>query len=203
MKLIERRMRMKTLLAAGAASALFALPSWSEERLNTLAALESPPALIGDAPQDATQVDAKTVALKKVGEARLKVLFWKIYDSSLYTATGTYAEGMRPLRLDIEYLRNVKSSALVERTGIEWDEMGRRHPRQQQWLAQLSNLWPNIEAKDVVSLELDQNNRATFLRNGEVLGSIEDEDFGPQFVDIWLSDDSTRPKLRRALIGQG
>jgi hypothetical protein len=34
-----------------------------------------------------------------VGEARLKVLFWPVYDSRLFTADGSYDDGKRPMRL--------------------------------------------------------------------------------------------------------
>ncbi|MEM1191259.1 MAG: chalcone isomerase family protein [Pseudomonadota bacterium] len=144
---------------------------------------------------------ADELALKKVGEARLRVFLWSIYNSRLYTPTGSYREGDRPLRLDIEYLINVRRAALVERTGDEWDAMGRSHPQQEAWLTRLTELWPDIFKKDVLSVVLDDANRSTFYHNGEQLGRIDDPDFGPQFVDIWLSEDSTRPELREALLG--
>ncbi|MEO1082308.1 MAG: chalcone isomerase family protein [Pseudomonadota bacterium] len=144
---------------------------------------------------------ADELELKKVGEARLRVFLWSIYNSRLYTPSGSYREGDRPLRLEIEYLINVRRAALVERTGDEWDAMGRRHPHKEVWLTRLNELWPDIQEKDVLSIELDGENRSTFFYNGERLGRIEDPDFGPQFVDIWLSEDSTRPALREALLG--
>lgn len=140
-------------------------------------------------------------SLQKVGEARLRVLLWSIYTSRLYTPTGTYTESERPLRLEIEYLINVKSSALVDRTAREWDAMGREHPRQDDWLQRLNTLWPNIDKQDVLTLEVDENNVSTFFHNGDRLGRIDDPAFGQQFLDIWLSEDSTRPSLRSDLIG--
>lgn len=140
--------------------------------------------------------------LQLVGEARLKVLLWSVYDSRLYTGDGSYEEGQRPLRLEIQYLLDIKSDALVERTLEEWDAMGRRHPRQENWLEQLSNMWPDINKNDVLTLELAADNSASFRRNGELLGTIEDQDFGQQFIDIWLSTDCTRPSLRATLLGE-
>ena len=101
----------------------------------------------------------------------------------------------------IQYLMDIKSSALVERTLEEWTAMGRRHPRQEDWLAQLSGIWPDISENDVLALELASDNTASFSRNGELLGKIDDPDFGQQFVDIWLSTDCTRPSLRATLLG--
>jgi hypothetical protein len=79
--------------------------------------------------------------------------------------------------------------------------MGRDHPRQDQWLARLDELWPDIRESDVLTLEINERNESRFLHNGEVLGLIEDPEFGQEFVDIWLSEDCTRPELREALLG--
>ncbi|MEM1143128.1 MAG: chalcone isomerase family protein [Pseudomonadota bacterium] len=151
---------------------------------------------------EATPLNLPTEAeLQMVGEARLKVLLWSIYDSRLYTPSGEYEDGDRPLRLEIEYLRDIKGKALVDRTQQEWEAMGRSHPRQQDWLASLADMWPDIEEDDVLAFDLSADGSATFSRNGEVLGAIEDAAFGQQFIDIWVSKDCTRPKLRLDLLG--
>lgn len=137
-----------------------------------------------------------------VGEARLKVMLWSVYDSRLFTTDGRYSNGTRPLRLEIEYLLDIKRDALIKRTREEWEAMDRDHPRQEAWLADLRALWPDIAADDVLTLELNSANVATFKRNGELLGSIDDPEFGQQFIDIWLSPDCTRPKMRMALLGK-
>ena len=60
--------------------------------------------------------------LQLVGEARLRVLFWSIYDSSLYTTSGKYF-GVEPkLTLRINYLRKIKSGQLLDRTSEEWEK---------------------------------------------------------------------------------
>ncbi|WP_439105643.1 chalcone isomerase family protein [Congregibacter sp.] len=145
---------------------------------------------------------AEQLELQKVGEARLKFLFWSVYDSRLYTPSGGYSDGERPLKLEIEYLLDIKADALLERTLMEWGNMGREHPRQDQWREQLADIWTDIESGDVLSLELDSANRSTFRRNGEFLGRIEDPEFGQEFVDIWLSEDCTRPEIRESLLGK-
>ncbi|EAQ96515.2 chalcone isomerase family protein [Congregibacter litoralis] len=146
--------------------------------------------------------EERELNLEKVGEARLKFLLWSVYDSRLYTPTGQYQNGIRPLKLEIEYLLDVKADALVERTQTEWNKMGRNHPRQDEWRQKLGSIWTDINSGDVISLELDQENRSTFRRNGELLGHIEDPEFGQEFVDIWLSEDCTHPEVRQALLGQ-
>jgi hypothetical protein len=145
---------------------------------------------------------ADNPALQLVGEARLKVLLWSVYDSRLYTPDGDYREGQRPLRMEIEYLLDIESAKLVERTAQEWRAMGRSHPAEDAWLERLGALWPDIDSGDVIALELDADNQATFFHNGDKLGNLEHPEFGQQFIDIWLSPDTTRPQLRLALLGK-
>lgn len=140
---------------------------------------------------------------KLVGEARLKVLFWSVYDSSLYSADGGYQNGQRPLRLDIKYLLNVDAEDLVARTRQEWQFQNLTHPRQQAWLDTLQALWPDISASDVLSVRIDEQEHSSFFLNGELLGRIEEEAFSRQFLAIWLARETSQPELRRALIGRG
>lgn len=139
--------------------------------------------------------------LEKVGEARLKVMLWSVYDSRLYAPGGEYQRGTRPLKLEIEYLRDIRAEDLVERTGKEWGSLGLRHERRDEWMNRLRSLWPDISKDDVLTLELDADSHATFYHNGEHLGSIDDSAFGQHFIDIWLSPKTSRPEIRLALIG--
>jgi hypothetical protein len=147
-------------------------------------------------------VPAGAAQLQKVGEAHLKVLLWPVYNSRLYSSDGNYVAGQRPVRLDIEYLRNIDAADLIARTADEWRHQDVTHERQPEWLAQLAELWPDVAEGDVLSLLVDDRNVSTFYRNGERLGTLEDPDFGQHFLDIWLSPDTSRPELRLALLGQ-
>ena len=141
-------------------------------------------------------------SLQLVGEARLKVMLWPVYDSRLYSATGHYNSEQRPLRFEIKYLRNIDASDLVLQTELEWEQQGIDHPRQSQWLETLQELWPDVAEDDVITLDLDDQGYSTFYSNDELLGQINDPDFGAHFLDIWLSPATSRPELREALIGQ-
>lgn len=150
----------------------------------------------------ATAAPVMAAELQLVGQARLKFLFWSVYDSRLLSEDGQYREGQRPLRLEIEYLLDIQADQLVERTASEWRAQGLRHVHQRQWLQTLSAIWPDIRERDVIALQLDAQGRSTFYHNGQQLGVLEDPDFGQQFLDIWLSPNTTRPELRLALTGQ-
>lgn len=145
--------------------------------------------------------NAQAEQLQLVGQARLEVLFWSIYDSRLYTADGRYSDGQRPLRLELEYLRDIEAADLVEQTRNEWQHLQLRADEKELWLQELARLWPDVREDDVLALEMSESGRSTFLLNGKPLGSIDDPQFGPSFLAIWLSPDTSRPELRRSLIG--
>lgn len=141
------------------------------------------------------------VALKKCGTALLKVLFWEVYESSLYTPDGTWQEGTKPFRLDIRYLRTISAEDLVKQTGKEWAEQGKVSAQHAQWQEDLRAMWPNVTEGDVISLTINKTGVSTFLFNGKPLGSLQNPQFGEDFSGIWLGADTTRPKLRKQLIG--
>ncbi len=140
--------------------------------------------------------------LQHCGSARLKVLFWEVYQSHLFTPANSCAEEARPLYLEIEYLRDIKGSALVEQTAKEWREQGLESPEQARWLEQLDALWPDVASGDRIGLYLDRRGEATFYFNDQPLGRISEPSFGRDFVGIWLAENTTRPNLRQQLLGQ-
>lgn len=145
---------------------------------------------------------AEPTPLKKVGEARMQVLFWHLYDSSLFTATGRYEPEARPVRLEIRYQRNIRSADLVERTASEWRQLGIAQARYTPWLAQISKAWPDVSPNDILAIEVDSHNQSTFFFNGKPLATLDDPDFGKNFLAIWLSPSTSQPEHRLALIGE-
>jgi len=139
--------------------------------------------------------------LKLVGQARLQYLFWPIYESRLYSPDGSYHESTRPLRLEIEYLRDIEAVELVEQTRSEWQRLPRVPAARQLWLEELSGLLPDVRPGDVLAVELDHREQSLFFCNDQYLGRITDPAFGRNFLAIWLSPESSRPELRRSLIG--
>jgi hypothetical protein len=135
-----------------------------------------------------------------VGEARLKVLFWEVYDSALFTPSGRW-QGGAPYQLSLHYLRDIPAAKLVEQTEKAWQEQGRSHPQQSEWLALLVELWPDISEGDNLVFGLTASGESAFWFNGSLIGSVEDRDFGALFGGIWLDPDTPRPGLRAQLIG--
>ena len=123
-----------------------------------------------------------------------------MYDSALFTPTGQW-QGDAPYRLSLHYLRNISADKLVEETEKAWRQQGRDHPRLNEWLALLGELWPDITEGDNLVFGLSALGESAFWCNGSPLGGVDDRDFGALFGGIWLDPDTPRPALRTQLIG--
>lgn len=139
--------------------------------------------------------------LKKVGEAKLKVLFWDVYNSSLYSQTGEYQAEIFPQALKINYLRDIDAEDLIERTQQEWQKLGIKQEIFTAWIPLLTEIFPNIKKGDTLLLNVTENQQSEFFFNGKTIGKITDKNFGPSFLRIWLDENSSYPKVRNKLIG--
>ena len=174
-------------------------PSRSPE-LTGAASGQSVPSTDQSTPPAPNDLALATEVWPLVGEARLKVLIWEVYDSALFTPSGRW-QGVAPYRLSLRYLRDIPAAKLAEETEKAWQEQGRNHPRLNEWLTLLKDLWPDITEGDNLVFGLNASGDSAFWFNGSPIGSIDDRDFGSLFGGIWLDPDTPRPEMRAQLIG--
>lgn len=157
-----------------------------------------------------------------VGQARLKVLFWSIYEATLYSGHSISGDNISdhsisassdknsdtrfswpdtvPFALALEYQRDFSAADLVKETGRQWQAMGMTVP--ENWLEQLQEILPDVKKGDSITLHVDDAGNSTFYINAREAGMIRDPEFSRQFSAIWLSDQTTQPAMRRQLIGE-
>jgi hypothetical protein len=140
--------------------------------------------------------------MQKVGQAKLKILFWNVYRSTLYSQDGRYVGSHLPLALRIHYLRNIDAEELVEKTADEWRKLGLPGAQTKPWLDQLLQIWPDIKKGDELLLLVNEDRSSAFFFNDMPLENITDVEFGSNFLRIWLDKKSSYPKLRKQLIGE-
>ena len=181
---------------------------WAITALSALAALGEDSASTADdatppqpMPSSRESLSLSTASWPLVGEARLKVLLWKVYDSALYTPSGRWL-GAGPYQLSLTYLRDIPVEQLIKETRKAWDEQNRVHPEQENWLRALAEMWPDISAGDNLVFGVGADDQNQFWFNGQSIGGIDHPDFAAFFGGIWLSEDSPRPALRARLIGE-
>jgi len=139
--------------------------------------------------------------LEQVGSATLKVYFWTVYNSSLYSQDGKFS-GVNPyLALEIEYRRDISNAQLISRTAEEWEKQNIFGNDSEQWLKDLREFWPDIKKGDVIVLRVNPDLASEFYLNAELIGTIADKRFTNDFLAIWLSENTSYPKLRDRLVG--
>jgi len=183
--------------ALWAITALSALAALGEDSASTVFEATPPQSMLSSR----ESLSLSTASWPLVGEARLKVLLWKVYDSALYTPSGRWL-GAGPYQLSLTYLRDIPVEQLIKETRKAWDEQNRMHPEQENWLRALAEMWPDISAGDNLVFGVGADDQNQFWFNGQSIGGIDHPDFAAFFGGIWLSEDSPRPALRARLIGE-
>ena len=142
-------------------------------------------------------------SMQPLGQSTLKVAFWNIYEAQLFSSAEKF-DPQLPHALKLTYLRSFKVDNLVTQTFKEMQRIESIDAQtQSQWETRLLSLWRDVEKGDQLALHIDENQYANFYFNNEFLGIIKDSEFSRLFSAIWLSNKTSRPKLRLALIGQG
>jgi len=138
--------------------------------------------------------------LSLVGRSELNVAFFKVFDSELYTLSGEWAAPDHSFRFLLTYRRNISGRFLAKQTEKEWDHLGLNDARRAAWEAQVLEMWPDVSKGDKIVFDVDERGISRFYYNGTWVGTIEDPDFAPAFIAIWLSPETSRPAHRDGLL---
>lgn len=159
--------------------------------------------------------DLPQLNFKAVGKAKFSVLFWDIYNSTLYTKSGHYLhenlhenlhkniheKTQESLIFEIEYLKDITTDDLLEQTVKQWKHLKISELVYSKYIPQLKGIWPNITSGDKLTM-LVQNKQSVFYFNHVKVGHIEEAQFSKLFLDIWLSPNTSEAELRSQLLGE-
>jgi len=157
--------------------------------------------------------------LHKIGEGKMKVLFWKVYKAEFYAKKISDQTNEYPQALKLTYQRNIDKKEFIDATEDQWNKLNQQHPTkktskvlEKKWLAELNNIFPDINENDVILFTLNEHKQANFylkafdkaqknrLGDYQLIGSINDPLFGDHFLSIWLSKYTSEPALRKKLL---
>ena len=138
--------------------------------------------------------------LKEVGRSSLRVMVFKVFDSALFTESGEWQDPTKSFRYELTYARTIAGAVLASQTTKEWEHLGFTDERQSGWVEYLEAIWPDVSKGDTITFDVDAAGVSRFYFNGEWLGAIEDPDFAPLFIAIWLSPETSRPAHREGLL---
>jgi hypothetical protein len=138
---------------------------------------------------------------KMVGEARLKIMFWNIYDAKLSAGNGLW-NAETPFALSLTYLRDFDGEEIASRSVDEMRDIGYKDEvLLAKWYEQMREVFPNIKEGENITGVMDENKNTHFYHEGELIGSIDDKSFTQSFFGIWLNEKTSEPKMRKQLLG--
>lgn len=152
----------------------------------------------------AASFDQQT-GLQPVGNGTIRWFGFRIYDASLWTNSGSFRNltDSLPVALHITYQKNIKSSALAERTSKEWEQLGIYSADERKlWEQRLTTIWPSVKPGDSITTMVTTDKQTLFYYNNQLIQTISDPEFGIALLSIWLHPNTSQPDLRSQLIGQ-
>ena len=140
---------------------------------------------------------------RRIGTGRLTVWGFQVYDARLWAQPGFSAANYdrSPLALEVSYLRAFKAQEVAERS---IKEIRRSKPvsdaQASRWIADMLRVIPDVRKGDRVLGVHQPGVGAAFWVNGKNTGEVQDAEFARLFFGIWLSPNTSEPKLREALL---
>lgn len=123
---------------------------------------------------------------------------FKIYTLSLYSESGQYQQGERPLMLSLKYAKPVEGRDFAISLARSWSNLGITLPDQENVVDQLKKIMPNIRNNDVLSyIALEE--RGYFILNDTIIPAEFNQDFNNAVVSVWLDP---RVEIGRKLLNQ-
>ncbi|MBV7314514.1 chalcone isomerase family protein [Shewanella sp. NIFS-20-20] len=171
-------------------------------RLWLLAALASVLMALGPRASAQAQEPADDKSWQVVGRTQMSVMWFDIYRATLTNPSGEYQAFTPPLKLEIEYQRDISAADLVSATDEQWQHLGVFNDYRQAWVQQLQGLWPDVSEGDRLALMWYADGSSQFYFNDQAIGSRLAAQFGHCFLAIWLSQHTSHPQRRLELIGE-
>jgi Chalcone isomerase-like len=138
------------------------------------------------------------------GQGQLRFLGLRVYEARLWTPAGQPVGSggwVQPLALEIRYQRALQGQQIAQRSVQEMQRQGDVDDTTvQRWLQALQNVFPDVVAGDrITGVQLPREG-VQFFVNGRPKGVVNDAEMARRFFGIWLSPQSSDPKLRAALL---
>ena len=150
------------------------------------------------------EVAAELPGARLQGSGRLTFFGLHIYDARLWIADGFAAERFErhALALELQYARTLYGRLIAERSLEEMQRIGGFSDEQaQRWLGAMTQTFPDVNKGDRITGVQQPQLAARFFHNGALRGELRDADFARRFFGIWLSPQTSEPKLRQSLLG--
>ena len=136
-----------------------------------------------------------------VGQARMKVMLWDIYDASLHASGGRFDED-GDYALTLNYLRSIKGREIADVSAEEMRLFGMKDEiKLAAWHQQMHDIFPDVFPGTSLTGVRLSSGETVFCKDNQEIGRISDPEFSNLFFGIWLDERTSAPNLRLGLLG--
>jgi hypothetical protein len=147
------------------------------------------------------EVAAEWPQARQLGGGRLRFLGLRVYDARLWAPGPLGADdwAARPFALELVYARSLQGASIASRSLAEMRRQGPFDDRTSaRWLAAMTAAFPDVKDGDRLT-GLHRPGGRTLLPQRRAAGEWRDTVFARQFFGIWLSPQTSEPRLARGL----
>ena len=140
--------------------------------------------------------------MKFIGQGTLKVLFFEVYDIRLLADSKAFS-WKNKFQLEFEYKREVKKESVIESSIKEMRRQSNILDKDiNQWQEYLEISIKPVQEGSQATVSWNPNGQITFHYQSSEPTTIEDENFARAFLNIWLGEETSQPKLRNLLLNK-
>lgn len=121
-----------------------------------------------------------------------------IYNLSLFSETGDYFDGVRPVMLTLKYSKPVDGRDFAISLARSWSNLGITLPEQDKVVDRLRKVMPNIKKGDALSY-IALEDKGYFVLNDTIIDAEFNQDFNNAVVAVWLDP---RVEIGKALLSK-
>lgn len=141
--------------------------------------------------------------LRLAGQGQMRFLGLRIYDARLWVGSGFEAQAFaaHPLALELVYYRAFRGEAIAQRSVQEIQRQSTLSSEEaQRWIAALAQWLPDVQAGDTLTGVYLPGQGMRLWHGSQDVGVLPDPELARHFLGIWLSEQTSEPGLRQALL---
>lgn len=136
-----------------------------------------------------------------VGSSDFSYLLWEVYNATLYANSEKWSGYDKIFALKLKYKRKLYGDEIAKRSIKEMRQLGFKDEQKlAEWYSQMSKIFPDVKKDTELTGIYIPGKETIFFKDNIKIDVIKDNDFGKWFFDIWLSPETSEPKLREKLL---
>jgi hypothetical protein len=137
-----------------------------------------------------------------IGSAKLRFLGKKVYDIALWSEDGKFSYDKK-FAIHIKYNMNFTREDLAERSISEIKKLHELTAEEEKnYINQLTKIFDSVKKGDEKVAIFIPSKGVMLFHNDKLSGTISDLKFARFFVDIWLDENGSYPKITKKLLGK-